>query len=276
MNSPNIGIILNQPIGTYGEHWISNLLIEGNIITGGIYAYVGRAAVNLRHVVMYNSATTQPRYGIEVQCADELVICDGTDITNCGNCLQIDPGNGMGVLAAYVSDSFFDSGNGAGCVYVAPSGTGFVWTMRFSNVWTSTGTNTPGTNGFTFNGAGSSNPPAIQDVSLVNCLGQNFADYSGLYANAVSNLSVTSSTFGGNYDGINIGAGMSNFILNGNKCGNYAGIPGVAGNSNYGIVISPGASGNFIVVENLIGGNGVGGFYNGGTGPNQAVANNVL
>lgn len=272
MASPYIGVTLSSPSGE-GEYWIERLLIEGNITGGGISINVGDAAVNLRHVVMYNdSATSQPSYGIQVQSAGELIICDGTDIVQMGNCLAIVPGQNQRVIATFVSDSLFDSGNGQGCVYIGPSGNGYVLTTRFSNVWASTGSNIS-TNGFTFIGSGSTNPyPSIQDVSLVNCVGQGFSGHDGLYATNVIGLSVTSSTFGGNYVGINIAAGMSNFVLTGNKCGNYT-APG--GNSFYGIIINAGASDHYTMIGNLLSGNGSGTYFDGGSGSNKAVYYNV-
>ncbi|HVX15336.1 MAG TPA: hypothetical protein VHC22_29370 [Pirellulales bacterium] len=274
MYSPYIGISLSQPSATPGEYWIERLLIEGQTVVGGISANVGSAAVNLRHVVMAQApGATQPQYGIQVVNAGELIIDGGCDIISMGNCLAIQPGTGQAVLAVFVSDSLFDSGNGAGCVVIAPTGNGYVLTVRFSNVWASTGSNTTSTNGFSFFGSGSMSPyPSIQDVSLVNCVGKGFTNHDGLYASNVVGLSVTSSTFGGNYVGINIAGGMSNFNLIGNKCGNYT---PQGGNAYYGIIINPGASDYYTVIGNVSQGNGTGSIFNGGTGSHQAVVYNV-
>jgi hypothetical protein len=283
MESPNVGIALQPTSLGGGEYWIENLLIEGTIRGGGIYVNVGAAAVYLRHVIMYHAdVNNQPQYGIQVTSSGELIISD-CDIAQMGICLSIVPGQGQYAIATYVSNSFFDNGRTA-CVYVAPTGDGFVSTMRFANVWTSTGIpDNPGrANGFSFVGLYSTPPPGIEfvidDVSLVNCLGQGFVGNAGLYAHTVHGLSITSSTFGGNFNGIQIAAGTQNFVLAGNMCGNYVPPPANQPNGNntyYGIYIDPGASDHYVVVGNLLNGNTGGALFDGGTGSNKAIANNV-
>ncbi len=288
MNNPNIGILVAispQTIG--GEVWIQDLFIQGAISVAGIDANAADCTLYLSHVIMFNYSTTQqPSYGIVVVQAGEVVICNGTDIGQCNTCLAIIPGNnsttGQFVVAVVVSDSFFDSGYGTACVYIYPTSNGFVSTVRFSNVWASTDFSAS-TNGFMFVGTASMPPTgvqAIQDVSLVNCVGKNFVGHDGLYANGVNALAVTGSTFGGNYDGIHIGPNMSNFVLNGNKCGNYVIPSGSATgtNTNYGINIdysSTAVTDHYIVANNLLVGNGNGALFNGGTGSNQVIANNL-
>ena len=274
---PNIGITLylttktGQPLPD-SQFWIEDLLIEGTMVAGGIMpvggisATVGNATLHLNHIVMdiYQapySYLTQPKYGIQINSAGETIIGGGTDIIAMGECLSIRPTTGQIVVATYISDSLFDSGqgdNGTGCVVVAPSGTGFVLTMRFSNVWVSTGNNglngalTNAANGFMFVG---SSTAMVSDISLVNCLAQSFAGFAGLYAIGLQDLAVTSSTFAGNYDGIHISGGMSNFIINGNKLGSY-GLGG--GNARYGIAVDAGS--DFFIIVNNIG-------VNNGSGP---------
>ena len=294
MQYPNIGITLTIGNGVPGQFWIEDLLIEGQMSeslptpVGGILATVGNATLYIKHVVMDIvqpgpdfAAVPQPQFGIRVQSAGELVICAGTDIIGMGECLSIRPSTNQYVIATYVSDSFFDSGNINACVLVAPGGTGYVRLMRFANVWTSTGNNglmgTPvnAANGFRFDGSLSTAEYPLQDVSLVNCLAQGF-HHAGLYAANMMGLSVTSSTFGGNYDGILITSTVTDIILNGNKCGYYVADygPGV-GNADYGLLIQPGCV-NFIVIGNLCYGNTVGSYYPSTTiVPNMIVQNNL-
>ncbi|HVX14821.1 MAG TPA: hypothetical protein VHC22_26765 [Pirellulales bacterium] len=268
MESPFIGITLYQP-PTYegrptgGNYWIERVVMEGGFVAGGggINANVGGAAINIRHVIMYNTngPASQPGYGIQVTNAAELIICDGTDIDMMGSCLNIVPGTNQAVGAVLVSDSLFDTGNGAGCVTIFPTGNGWVQVVRFSNVWTSTQIGvSPNTSGFFFDGLNSTPPAgmkAIQDVSLVNCLGQGFNGHAGLFAAGVDALSVTSSTFSGNAFGIYIYNNMYNFILNGNKCGpfSYGGA-----NTSWGILINAGCD-HYVISNNLLNGNGAGG-----------------
>jgi hypothetical protein len=251
-----------------GNYWIKDVLIEGTIGNAGINADAGLATVYIDHVVMFNTGT-QPNYGIAIISAGEVVICNGTDIDNMGTCLAIIPG-AFGttyriVEAVYVSDSFFDNGDGEqAVVYIAPLGNGIVITVRFSNVWTSTADNTNRTaGGFYVDGTGSTPPPtsvvpySLMDVSLVNCLAQNFAGYAGLYASGVHGLSVTSSTFSANFVGIRIAANMVYYVLNGNRCGQYS---PVGGANSIGISLdgtSSSGSNYFVVTNNILHGNSV-------------------
>ena len=222
------------------------------------------------HIVMFtlpNDVGPQPSYGIRLVCSGEVVIGNGTDLVNMGNCLDVVPGifNGSGtypdkIVGLIVSDSLFDSGTAQGCVNIHPTGNSYVSTARFSNVWASThlNPNPNHTNGFTFVGSGGVQqaPRAVQDVSLVNCQSKGFAGGQGLYASGVNALSVVGSTFSGNQNGIFIDANMNNFVLSANKCGNYT----VSGpNTGVGIFINSSCTG-YISTGNICYGN-TGGAY---------------
>ncbi|CAN5394638.1 hypothetical protein BH10PLA2_BH10PLA2_25350 [soil metagenome] len=266
MQSPNIGISLTTPVTALGQFWIEDLQIAGSPIIGGIHAEIGECTLYLSHVIMGIDLSlvplpTQPAYGVAVTCAGEVLICNGTDIAFMGTCLELVPNNTQSVVATFISDSFFDSGNGPACLYIAPSGTGYVSTVHLSSVWTSTGHNAGlPTSGFKFLGSGGTGvmPGTIENVTMVNCLAKGFNNgQSGLYAAGVNGLSVTSSTFGANGNGIVIAPGMNNFILNGNKCGKY--VPNNSGgNDFFGIVVGSGCD-KFIVANNLCYGNVFGG-----------------
>lgn len=289
MASPNTGISLQLPPAANGEFWIKDVLIGGTIGTSVITANVGNAAVRIDHVIAYNdNGAPQPPYGIVVTAAGELTIGGGTDIIQCGTCLAIVPGlggvKGQFVVAIFVSDSLFDSGNGTGCVYIGPMADAYVLTVRFVNAWASTPNNGNGqwpTNGFTFDGSGSKPSPQlkpIQDVCLTNCVGKAFVNHCGVYAKAVAGLSIQNCSFGGCFNGIQIGPGCSGFILSGNKCGDYVpptiGQP-TGGNAAYGILIEP--NDQFIVTGNLLYGNGKGGVINlGPVTPRQVIALNLF
>lgn len=269
MDSPNVGISIEHNSNSFiGQSWMRNVLMTGVIKTAGIDINAGGGAVRLEHVLMFNGTMQpndpQPPYGILVRSAGELVI-RACDIDNCGTNLAIVPGMdgtpNTYVNAISVSDSYFDNGNGDQ-VLVRPTGSSFVLTARFSNVWTSSVNNNGGAwpgNGFTFDGS-QSHPAAtlpIMDVGLSNCLGQNFLKHCGLYAKAVQGLSVMGSTFGGNFNGIQTYGCVG--TLSANKCGNYVAPPlgsATGGNTAYGMLLEK--SQMAIASDNLLLGNGIG------------------
>ncbi len=241
----------------------------GVLKVAGIVANCGNAAVKIGHVIMYAN-DPQPPYGILALSAGELVVNDGCDIDNCGNCLAILPGlngvKGQYVNAITVSDSFFDNGNGYGCVLLSPKQDAYVSIARFLGVWTSSINNASGswpTNGFTFDGS-QSHPPVglnvapIMDVTLEACTGRSFVQHCGVYAKSVQGLTILGGTFSGNYTGILIDRGCTG-ILDANKCGAYTPPPvgGTSGgNAEYGIKIV-GSPGMLIGGNNLLVGNGL-------------------
>lgn len=287
-DSPNIGISLQLPADALGEFWIKDVLMGDIIRVAGISANAGCATVHLNHVIMCNFGGPQPPYGVVITSAGEFIMNNGCDIIGMGTCLAIVPGldgtKNQYVNAVTISDSYFDSGNGLGCVYICPKNAGYVSIVRMSNVWTSTDNNNSGhnpTNGFTFDGTQSIpalGNPAIQDISMVNCTGRSFVGHCGLYAKGVQGLGIFNSTFAGNFDGIHIAAGCSGVILIGNKCGNYTpspvGFPPI--NTAYGIVIEPTNTNEpFTVAMNMCYGNGkMGLFNNNPPRPYQIVALN--
>lgn len=266
---PNIGISCQLPSLADGEFWIKNVLVDGAVRIAGIDTNIGNAAINIQHAIM-DSTGQQPPYGIRVTSSGEVVIGGGSDIINMGACLGIVPGlNGVQnqyVNAIKVSDSFFDGGNGKGCVVILPTTNAYVATATFSNVWASTANNGSGvfnTDGFYFDGSFSAAPGlngiSILDINLVGCVGKAFVNHCGVFAKSVRGLSVLGSSFGGNVNGIQT-YGCSGIIM-GNKCGNYVPPPvgsTFGGNAWYGILaersqmlIPPGS--------NLLDGNGIAG-----------------
>lgn len=269
MFNANIGFRIDAPVVNEGEYWIEDVLIEGHVKLAGFMLSAGNSAITIRHVVMY-AIDPQPSYGIAVTACGELVMSGGCDIICMGSCLALVPGLGgvqnQYVMAVFISDCLFDSGNGLGCVYVCPTTNGFVGMVRFANVWASTANNgkrTWPTNGFTFDGT-QTKPPvgvkAIQDVSLTNCVAQYFLGHCGVYAKSVDGLTITNSTFGGGlYQGIQLSGGCAGAILQHNKLGDFRPAPvggGIAGCERFGIYIEAGCvalEGNNVYRGNLAG-----------------------
>lgn len=279
MRSPNIGILMKLPPNTPAEGWIKDILMEEQFGTAGIVVDFGGGTVHINHVIMscFDPTTSnpkQPPFGIKAVSCGELIINNGCDIINMGNCLGIVPGfdgvKDQFVDSVFVSDSLFDGGNGQGCVWVRPTNRGYCLTHKYTNVWCSTAGNNGGTfptNGFMFD-ATQSVPAlptlrAIQDVTLTNCVAKSFRNHCGVYASGVDALNITASTFGDCFNGIQA-KNCSSLQLIGNKCGNY--VPpsqtgAAGGNQAYGILIEP-TTLPLTAAMNMCYGNGIGTILN--------------
>ncbi len=287
MDSPNIGISLQFPKNALGEFWIRDILVQGKIKVAGIVANAGDATVHISHVIMFSDP--QSPYGICVTSCGELNVNDGCDIINCGSCLAIVPGlNGVmdqHVVAVSAVGSYFDSGNGQGCVFIQPTNRAYVLKASFTDCWASTGKNLTNTNGFTIDGSLSKpalpNLKSLQNVKLIGCTSKSFRignlGHCGLYARGVDALTVQGSTFGDCFNGIQLAAGCTNFLLQGNSCGDFVppSLPFISGgNVAWGILLEAGL-GKGIVTGNVLTGNGAGGLFNQQPNPGQVIGQNV-
>ncbi len=287
ISSASIGLSLQLPALAEGEFWLQDILISGVAKVAGVLGNCGNAAIQMRHVLAYMS-DPQPPYGVVIESCGELLMSD-CDIDNAGTCLALVPGLGgpnQHVDAVIVSDSLFDNGNGFGNVLIQPRGNGFCSDLQFNNVWTSSVNNNKGqwnTNGFAIDGSqanGSLQRP-IQNVRLRGCWGRNFVNHCGVFARAVHALSIVDGSFTGNFDGINLQPGCTDFSLRGNYCGDYdigpvgwPGGPALGGrNTRFGIVLqSPNAG---MVMENFLRGNGQGPLMNYAPAIGQQIAFNL-
>jgi hypothetical protein len=283
MDGPNIGIVQSMTWPAGGQFWVENVLIGGNIRTGGIRTSAGNSAVRLHHVRMFCNNTDaqgaslpQPAYGTLVTCAGELIVSD-CDFDNCGVNLAIVPGSegipNQNVSAVMISNSYFDNGNGKAQFLVRPQGNGFVQNVRICGGWTSTVNNNGGTwntDGYHFDGTLSTPPTgvnAIEDVTLVNLIAQNHLQHVGVYAIGVSGLNLIGVTAGGNYHGVQIGGQTPNTacsgLIVGCKLGNYvtpplaSPLPFSGGNRMFGVVIQKSPAMR-LSIDNCLDGNGAG------------------
>ncbi len=288
ISSPSIGISLQLPSLAEGEFWLQNILISGVAKVAGVVGNCGNAAIHFEHVLMYAS-DPQPPYGICISSAG-AVIMHACDIDNAGTCLALVPGLGGAVNqhvdAVIISDSYFDNGNGFGNVLIQPQGNGFLSDVEFNNVWTSTVNNNKGTwnsNGFSIDGsmANGSLARPIQNVRLRGCWGRNFVNHCGVFARNVHALSIVDGSFTGNFDGINLQAGCTDFSLRGNYCGDYdigpvgwPGGPALTGrNTRFGIVLQSPTAG--MAMFNFLRGNGQGPLINYAPAIGQQIAFNL-
>lgn len=86
---------------------------------------------------------------------------------------------------------------------------------------------------------------------------------------------ISNSSQGANtYHGLTIGAGATDFVVQGCTASNSIPFVGFSGTQGWGILLGGGASDRYIIADNLISGNGTGGVSDGGSGVNKRVANN--
>ncbi len=285
---PSIGISIQLPTNLDGEFWIEHVLIQGEIETAGILANAGNAAVNFFNIIMYGD-DPQPPYGIVVTSCGKLIL-DHSDLINCGNCLAIVPGlggvQGQHANALFLSNTCFDGGNGQGACYICPTNGAYVLTGMINNCWASTARNgltADGqypTNGFTLDGSQSkpllATLKSIQGINFTNCTSKGFINHCGWYVKGVNSFSMVNCTAGACFNGIQIAPGCVDYVLNGNKCGDYvppAGNLPSGGNQAFGILIEPNDYG--ICTNNMLRGNRLGGLLNQFPNPHQVVGSNV-
>lgn len=207
---------------------------------------------------------TQPGSGINLVNGDTCII-NNTNITRHGINLNFRPGAGRNIYATHISNSLFDSSNTLGNVVMASQGG--VFDTLFSNCWMGLAS---GAAGFGCNIA----PPGggnVDGMSFDNC---NFADndVAGLsVAGTASNIFVDGGYACGSVNGYAFNA-IQHFSVTNVRAGNVA---TRGANSQYGVVVI-GAADNYIIANNNLRGNGVGGLNDSGAGTSKIVSPNLV
>ena len=196
-----------------------------------------------------------------------------TNITKHTYGIQIIP-SAVDVSYVFCDHSLFDSSVTAGML-VAPtnSASSRVRSLYFTNSWFAGSTGAPGY-GIWFNPGGTA--AIIDDLNFIGCRIMNNQYHGVLWAlNSATflNFRFLNCTLSANgqagtntYDGFNIVAGLSNFMISGCRIGPAGTAQGGATAQRYAINILAGASTNFIITGNDVSGNGTAPFiFNGAT-----------
>lgn len=279
------GYLLNL-VGSY------NTIIDGMICTGG-FNHIGitGAASQTTHISNVVSANAK-NFHIDVQNVSADVIFDrcylhgqasnnqsvsGVNITQagdvtlrtvntgwCGTDVTITPGNGQRVQALYIESCFLDSATGYG-IYAVPTGTGRVDLLKVTDTWCCTHNQ----GGILLGGS----TGAIHQADIVNCTVSNNL-LNGLFLNVgANNVSVVGGSYSANASsGIAVAANVSKFKIIGTTCGPSGEF---GSNGQWGIVVNIGTGQNFIINSNNLAGNGLGGLFDGATGPYRQTSNNI-
>lgn len=203
-----------------------------------------------------------PASGIRVVFADALMISD-CDIIRHGICLDVSPGNGQGVAASHVVNSYFD--NATYGLRIAPSGNANVPRACFSNCWFSSHTQA----GIYIDNLGTGVITGLQFIGghAISNAG------SGLLCQDSADMQVIGGQYGENAGyGIAMGADVSNFIITACDIGSTGGL---GANVLGGVVIAAGASDHYRIIGNDITGNTGGNLLDGGTGTDKIISNNI-
>lgn len=232
------------------------------ILIGGTGYPVGLVIDNM---MMYFNTGVTPAAGIELNNCQSLLLTN-CNIVGQGFDLWINPGTGQGVFSVFAENCFFDTAVTG--IVITPTGTGNVVRCRFSDCWTSSHSN----NGVIILNAGTGVIDGIHFNSHHAILNTTS---TGLFCNggthSATDVNIIGGEFCANTNGIQFGAGASRFSVIGANVGSGA---GVAGNSNNGITVDPGASDHYIIQNNRVLGNTFVAVSDGGTGTNKFVGNN--
>jgi hypothetical protein len=187
----------------------------------------------------------------------------GLRINNCdimgGNYnIMVNPTSGV-VSSLNISDCFLDQGI-YGCLALYPTGTGYVVRTKINNSWMT---------GSTL-GGGILTTANVQGLQINCCdIYGNKAD--GIFVNSGGTI-VNGCNIAGNLGtGVSVNAGATSF----NITGNIIGPSGGYGGNQYPIYINAGASDVYVITGNILRGN-TASLFDGGTGTNKVIANNVV
>lgn len=231
----------------------------GILVDGGNDQYINQ-------ITMDAPAGSQPAAGIQVTQTGALNLTDNDIIHHTAD-LLINPGTGQSVASLYALNSYFDTAVRG--VSIAPTGSGTVTRLHFIGCWTSSHSDT----GFFVQ---SSSTGALSGIELIGHHAILNTNNGALFNSGTTNpdtIKVIGGEFAGNGgSGLAFGAGVSKFTVLGAHSGAYA---GQAGNGQWGILVSAGASDNYLISANQTAGNTSGSISDGGTGTSKWITGNL-
>jgi hypothetical protein len=199
--------------------------------------------------------------GIHIAAAGDISLRHVSTVY-CNTGLRIDPVFGKRAQAVFVTDSFFDSGNGWGIYCYTQLGR--INLLSITQTWVAT--NQQG--GIYLGGTG-----IVQQVNLNDVYCSNNGGIGLYIASSCQNITVNGGTFASNNShGIYVAPNTNNFMIRGVISGPTGEF---IGNSGYGITIDTGTSNNYIVSNNELAGNTLGAFFDGGSGTNKITYSNL-
>lgn len=179
--------------------------------------------------------------------------------------LTIDPPSGLGVTFCFFSNCAWDS-TSAACVYIAPTGTGFVSALTFVNCWSASSS------------GGDCVVVAGANVNGCEFVGHRFLNASignGLWVSGAKNVHVDACVASGiiNGSGFAFLGNAQNFAIRNSHSGSYGGptIAPMAANK-YGITVLAGCS-SYMIANNTLRGNAAASIIDAGSAPKVVSSN---
>jgi hypothetical protein len=233
---------------------------RGIYISGGNDQYITQTLIA-------GAPSAQPEAGIYIARTDAIYIRESGAIWS-GIGLKVLVQTGDTVQHVWTDSCAWDTNSSHG-VLIQPAVGATVQRWHSVNDWF--GTNAM--HGFVTAGAGT-----IDGIRLVAPRAYNNGQH-GIVVTVGSNIHISQFDVAGNstsaantYDGINIGANISDFTIQGGRSGP---VDGFTNAQKYGLNIAGGSSDRYIVTNNDFSGNGTGAFLDGGTGINKQIASNL-
>jgi hypothetical protein len=254
-----VGVSMAQTGGVLPSSLGYGININNN--NGGGILWMDRILMNGEHA---GGGASYAAAGININACPNVLISN-SEIISMGQQLAMYTAVGGIIDSVWAINTGFDNGAGSPSNSgIVISSAGSVQRCKFTNCWTSSHPS----QAFLIQTSGSGVVQAIT-ISSHESYGNTGPGLQVL--GNVSGLIVNGSTFAQNGYGILIGAGVSDFTLEGNQCGAYG---GWAGNSVNGILVSSGASNRYIVTNNRLTGNGGTPLVDSGSGTSKVVSNN--
>lgn len=247
---------------------VDNVKMQNTVAGGtGFYLTGGANDWFISNVAMDTTDTAnQPLAAIYADdfAAAQLNNCD---FIHAGYGMLIQPGNGQTVKQFFFEQVAFDTCLNDG-IYINPTGTGKVYTLFFTNCWTSSNNN----------GIHHGSSGTIDSVFYTNHRSNNNQRHGTLLDGGV-NAHFTACQMTGNselslhtYDAFHVSAGVSSFYING---GLYAQSMQFTNTQGYGVNIETGASDSFIIEGAILSPNYSGNMFDGSTGRNKVIHGNL-
>jgi hypothetical protein len=237
-------------------------------VSGGI-GILQSTTVNSVDVLFRDVLIIGPTSGLQCTAGVQILNCgdvtlDHVSTVHTGIGLDVSPQSTKNIQAIFVTNSFFDSGQGYG-IQIQPAAGGIVNLIKISDTWSATNSG----HGIGINSAGLG---VIQRVELVNVTSSNNG-LDGINVGTGSSISIIGGSMSANRNGIYIGPGTVGLQISEVTAGPSGEFPG--GNRQYGLILASGATNNYQIIGNNLTGNMIDNFVNYATGNNYRIYGNL-
>ena len=233
-----------------------------NVATSQGMYFTGTGDIYLTNLEINGQSADTTTTGIVFDSGVGGIYATNVNVTSgeTGYLFENTQGSGIEPKYGFFTNCLADTLNGEGWDFEAAS------SMRLTNSWAATGNygilvkNVDGL--------------SITDSRIYNNVGAGIWLRSGATDVTIKDSTITqnSRTSSGSYPGVLVDAGVGRFQILGNEIG---AADGFSATQSYGVVISSGASDNFMIVGNDLQNNVTGEYSNGGTGTHKVIQSNL-